>query len=786
VEVDYKNKKQRNRGGKLSKKKLFTKVLSICLITGLYFPMTIHETKAQFQFINEDFDFTISPTPKSIEKTGDGFPLTTKVGIITENDTDKMAINEVEETLIKAGVKKIIESDINDPIPDATVIIWLGEFKNELDLNRLKENTGIENVEMAHKEGYIVSSGMSNGNINEIVILGNDAAGTFYGAETFKQMISKRIGCGWVPEVEIRDWPTMQSRGTIEGFYGEPWSHEDRLSQLEFYGEHKMNSYIYAPKDDPYHREKWRDPYPQEKIDELKQLVETAQNNHVDFTFAISPGNTVIFSSDVDLQALINKAQAMWDIGVRSFAVYLDDINPTLSSPQDRAMFGKDINPSAAAQAYLLNRFNDQFIKTHEGAERLITVPTEYYQANTSPYRKRFADLVQSDIIVQWTGIGVVAPSITTVDADKINGIFKHDLLIWDNYPVNDFDRNRLFLGPLVGRDANLSTEHGILGLTANPMNEAEASKISLFTVADYTWNPEAYDPNTSLELSLKEFAGDASENLKLFVQSSYSSSLNNNQEPYSEKLKMLMDQFWFSIVTNSGQEEANVLLQEFTKIKNTPYKLRENLSNQKFLFEVSPYLDKMELYGVAGEAAVRMLLAEQENDFQVAAEHRTLLQNTMTEIGKIPQKLSLGVIPSFLDQALNGVNIAEGKTAKASSSEVTWLTPDLAVDGNSNTRWASLYTNNEWISVDLGKIYSINSVILSWESAYGKQYKIQVSKDGVLWTDLYTELNSNGGIDEIKFNSTDARYVKMQGIKRATSWGYSLYELKVFETRNY
>ncbi|WP_141546882.1 beta-N-acetylglucosaminidase domain-containing protein [Bacillus sp. AFS053548] len=768
----------------MSNRKLIKKVLSVCLVTGLCAPLTFQVTKAESN--NENYDFTISPTPKSIEKTGNGFPLNPKVGIVTENDTDEMAVLEVKEALKKAGVKKIIERDINDPLPNAPVIIWVGEFKDKDELNRLQENVDIQDFHINHKEGYIVSSGKSQGSKKDIVIAGNDAAGTFYGAETFKHIILEREGTDWIPEVEIRDWPTMPIRGTIEGFYGEPWSHEDRLSQLDFYGEHKMNSYIYAPKDDPYHREKWKEPYPQGKVSEIEQLVKSSQKNHVDFTFAISPGNTITYSSDADLQALINKAQAMWDIGVRSFALYLDDISTTLSSPQDRAMFGKDANPAAAAQAYLLNRFNDQFIKTHEGAERLITVPTEYYQANTSPYRKRFAELVQADIVVQWTGIGVVAPSITSADADKIHGIFNHDLLIWDNYPVNDFDRNRLFLGPLVGRDVNLTPEHGVIGLTANPMNEAEASKISLFTVADYTWNPEAYDPNASLEQSLKEFAGDASEVLQVFVESSYSSSLNNNKEPYSEKLKTIMEQFWSSYEAKAGQEGASVLLQEFIKLKNTPSKLRETLDNQNFLNEIDPYLNKMELYGIAGEAAIKMLLAEQENNFQVAAEQRLLLKNTMTEIAKIPQKLSLGVIPNFLDRAINGVNLAEGKIAKASSSEVSWLTPDLAVDGNNSTRWASLYTNNQWISVDLGKLYSINKVVLNWESAYGKQYKIQVSQDGNQWTDIYTELNGNGGTDEIEFNSIDARYVKMQGLSRATSWGYSLYEIKVFETRNY
>jgi hyaluronoglucosaminidase len=678
-----------------------------------------------------------------------------------------------------------VESDLVAPLLQAPVILWLGEFLEDDEITIINKNTGIKDLNLTKKEGYIVSSKKGNEDKKHIVISGKDAAGTYYGAQTFKQLIMEREGTDWIPEVEINDYPTMPIRGAIEGFYGEPWSHEDRLRQLVFYGEHKMNSYIYAPKDDPYHRDKWRDPYPQEKIKEIEQLVNTSQKNHVDFTFAISPGNTITYSSDEDLQALIDKAQAMWDIGVRSFALYLDDIDPNLRSPQDRVMFGSDPNPPAAAQAYLLNRFNDQFIKTHEGAERLITVPTDYYQAGTTPYRERFAELVQSDIVVQWTGIGVVAPSITSEDADKIHGIFNHDLLIWDNYPVNDFDRNRLFLGPLIGRDADLSPEHGVIGLTANPMNEAEASKISLFTVADYTWNPEAYDPNKSLEQSLQEFAGDASELLKFFVESSYSSSLNNSQEPYSEKLRPLIEEFWVAYEAKNGQEAADALLQEFTKLKNTPDQLRERLDNPNFLEEIDPYLNKMELYGVAGEAAIKMVLAEQENDIQVAAEQRTLLQNTMSEIAKIPQKLSLGVFPTFLDRAINGVNLAEGKTATASTSEVSWLTPDLAVDGNHNTRWASLYTDNQWISVDLEKVYSINKVVLIWEAAYGKQYKIQVSQDGTQWTDVYTESNSNGGTDEIEFNSIDARYVRMQGVKRSSGWGYSLYEFKVFETRN-
>lgn len=767
----------------VKRKSISKAVLSVCLAASLIFPLDIQNASAQKSDLA--YEFTVSPTPKSIKSTGKGFPLNPKVGLVTETGTDPSAITELKETLKAAGVKKIEVSNINAPVLHAPVIIWLGEFSDMAEVNTIKNNTGIEELSITGKEGYVLTAKQGKEAKKHIVISGKDGAGTFYGVQTFRQLIVEREGTDWVPEVEVKDWPTMPIRGAIEGFYGKPWSHEDRLSQLNFYGKHKMNSYIYAPKDDPYHRDKWRDPYPQEKIAEIGQLVNTAEKNHITFTFAISPGNTITYSSDADLQALINKAQAMWDVGVRSFALYLDDIDPNLRSPADRAMFGSDANPPAAAQAYLLNRFNEQFIKTHPGAERLITVPTDYYQAGTTPYRTRFADLVQPDIVVQWTGIGVVAPTITTADAIRIHDIFRHDLLIWDNYPVNDFDRNRLFLGPLVGRDAGLTPEHGVIGLTANPMNEAEASKIPLFTIADYIWNPEAYNPTDSLDRSLKEFAGEAYEPLKLFVDASYATSLNANKEPLSEKLKPLFDQFWAAYDAEDGRAAADVLLEEFARLKHTPAQLRAKVKNQNFLQEVDSYLNKMELYGAAGEAAVNMALAEQENDDQAAAEQRTLLKNTLKELERIPQKLSLGVISAFFDRAINGVNLAEGKLATASSSEVDWLTPDLAVDGNNNTRWASLYTDNQWLSIDLGRDYTFNKVVLNWEAAYGKQYKIQVSTDGSQWTDVYTELNSNGGVDEIEFPSTNARYVRMQGIKRATGWGYSIYEFKVFNVHN-
>lgn len=170
--------------------------------------------------------------------------------------------------------------------------------------------------------------------------------------------------------------------------------------------------------------------------------------------------------------------------------------------------------PPAAAQAFLLNRFKTEFIDTHPGAHRLITVPTDYANITTTTYINRFSALVDPSIIVQWTGSAVVPAGISAADADKAKAIYKHDLLIWDNYPVNDYARDKIYLGPLYNRDAGLA-DHGIIGLTANPMNEAEASKIALFSIADYLWNPQTYNPESSWQLSVKRLGGSAAEALK-------------------------------------------------------------------------------------------------------------------------------------------------------------------------------------------------------------------------------------------------------------------------------
>lgn len=134
-----------------------------------------------------------------------------------------------------------------------------------------------------------------------------------------------------------------------------------------------------------------------------------------------------------------------------------------------------------------------------------------------------------------------------------------------------------------------------------------------------------------------------------------------------------------------------------------------------------------------------------------------------------------------FMSAEATTSNLAMNKTVSASSVEDAGKAAAFAVDGNSSTRWSSQYSDPQWISVDLGSNTAINRVRLNWEAAYGKSYEIQTSIDNNTWTTVYSTRNGDGGIDDISFHKTDARYVRMYGTERGTHYGYSLWGFEVY-----
>lgn len=293
----------------------------------------------------------------------------------------------------------------------------------------------------------------------------------------------------------------FEYHGIVEGFYGAPWTHEARLETIRFMGEVGYNTFFYAPKDDPYHRSRWRDPYPAEELARFRELFNETQQAGVTLYYAISPGLSIEYSSDEDYEALIAKIDAMMEQGVRHFALFVDDVPEELAHASDQARFDN----LGEAHVYLINRLYADL--QERGAEFILT-PTTYTTAwGDREYIRILGEGIPQEIPVFWTGMDVAVEQITAEEARQWGQLMDRKPLIWDNFPVNDYDPWRPYVGPLRGRDPQLYTE--TRGLIANPNVEPYLSMVPLYTVADYVQDPEGYDPDASWHRALEYLYGE-------------------------------------------------------------------------------------------------------------------------------------------------------------------------------------------------------------------------------------------------------------------------------------
>ncbi|MBB6570235.1 discoidin domain-containing protein [Kribbella sandramycini] len=128
---------------------------------------------------------------------------------------------------------------------------------------------------------------------------------------------------------------------------------------------------------------------------------------------------------------------------------------------------------------------------------------------------------------------------------------------------------------------------------------------------------------------------------------------------------------------------------------------------------------------------------------------------------------------------ACGTANAAANRPATASSSENAGVPASAAVDGNPGTRWGSAFADPQWLQIDLGAKVSVCQVVLSWETAYGKAFRIEVSDNAAAWTEVYSTTTSAGGTQTLDVAGS-GRYVRITGTQRATGWGYSLWEVAV------
>ncbi|MFI3314116.1 MAG: beta-N-acetylglucosaminidase domain-containing protein [Rikenellaceae bacterium] len=515
----------------------------------------------------------IYPTPQKVEWGSKTINISKGFNLVGANEADVDALRVLREGVSESskGVKLIIGERGDEAVKE-----FEGQIPN-------------------HREGYFLA--IKDG---EVIIAGNDESGTFYGVQTFLQL----TGAKKISEVTITDFPTVGERGMIEGYYGNPLSYDDRVSQFEFYGKNKMNTYIYGPKDDPYHgfSTQWREFYPEEQAAKLKSLVGEAAKNKVRFVWAVHPGNNINWNLE-DSIATIKKLESVYDLGVRSFAVFFDDIGGIGTDP--------------ARQAAYLNYIQREFADKKHDVEPMIMCPTQYNQAwSSGDYLSILGTQMLPEIRIMWTGKSVCR-MIDEETMEWINNQIKRKAYIWLNYPVTDYVIDHLLMGPFVGNEQTIASKLG--GFVSNPMEYGEASKVALFSIADYAWNMEKFEPQSSWLTGMQRIMPNDYEAFKVFCENNidlgttyHALRMPNESAQFAEEAEA----FWSDFeVTTYNKANSSALNKRFNSFIDAAAKLSVSTHNPNLITEITPWLQVFDIVAQKGNLVLGMHKALSEGD---------------------------------------------------------------------------------------------------------------------------------------------------------------------------
>ncbi|GLV34255.1 O-GlcNAcase [Carabus blaptoides fortunei] len=269
--------------------------------------------------------------------------------------------------------------------------------------------------------------------------------------------------------------------GVVEGFYGRPWTTEQRKDLFQKMKKWGMDSYVYAPKDDYKHRAYWRELYTVEEAEHLTGLITAARDQNISFCYALSPGLDITYSSAKEVTALKRKLEQVSQFGCTAFALLFDDIEPEMSEA-DKEIF----QSFAHAQVSVTNE-----IFQHLGQPRFLLCPTQYCSTRAMPnvtnseYLNTLGSKLAQEIDIMWTGPKVISRQLSVDCIQEITDVLKRPPVIWDNLHANDYDQKRVFLGPYSGRSPDLIPK--LRGVLTNPNCEYGANFVAIHTLAQWS-----------------------------------------------------------------------------------------------------------------------------------------------------------------------------------------------------------------------------------------------------------------------------------------------------------
>ncbi len=440
------------------------------LVPSFQLPVAATEPESQA----ESEEYKIYPTPQSIVYTTGTTDISTDVNVVYSTGIDQYTKDHVKDVFALLGDDVTLSE--SDAAAEGRTSLLVGIKGEESPAADYFETHMISAADLfSEPDSYALE--INNGTI---AILGVSTDAAFYGLTSLKH-IFQQVENREVRNLRIEDFADVKTRGFIEGYYGNPWSHEDRKDLMTFGGDYKLNGYFYAPKDDPKHNSKWRELYTEEELQKHGELAEAGNRSKCYYIYALHPfmHNAVRFDSNYqsDLQIIKDKFDQMMSVGVKQFAILGDDAAVPSNNPQHYVTLMTDLT---------------EWIKTKQDQypglkSDMIFCLADYMGNGSSKEMQTLKQLPDSVSIIQTGGRiwGKVGPSFNDPFYEKMG----RPAFMWINWPCSDNTKDGLIMG---GAEAVLkpnTNRDTVNGIVRNPMQQSELSKQGLFTNADYAWN---------------------------------------------------------------------------------------------------------------------------------------------------------------------------------------------------------------------------------------------------------------------------------------------------------
>lgn len=761
--------------------KLLTAVaLSFCIAAATMFGGAALATNAPSDGTAEETaeEYRIYPQPHEISYTGGSFEVTEEVNLVCGN-VDEYTVAHMYESLACIDVIAVGE------MGGTRILLGIYGSGDEADLFVRQRADGLDNL-FTKTDSYILYA-----DDGVIAVVGRDTDAAYYGVSTLNMIFTQTEGRA-IRSLVVKDYSDSTYRGFIEGYYGVPWTCDERIELMKFGSRFKTNIYIYAPKDDPYHSSNWRGLYSDADLAKLKEQIEAGARTKTRFAWALHPfirDEMTEENYDADLQTVINKFEQLYGAGVRQFVISADDVSVDLENGS--------IKLDATLHKNLLNAVCE-WQREKGDCYDLIFVPSAYCYMSESRLRvdleyyfETLSDGLDGSVNIMWTGNDVCS-TLQTGRFEEFTALTGRKAFMWLNWPVNDYAPSALLLGKaeVLNKKYENAEDIEFTGIVTNPLQHSELSKLSIFAVADYCWNIGGFDTDESYKASFGYVESNAPD--ELYELCLHLANATKYEGEYFEESAAINEYIQsFTAAYKAGNdlvEKAEALAGQFKIIREAAEVYLDGAANAKLKEQIEPWARALAKMSEAAEKYLYIItwfdlmdkdeltaaIDEADAIYASVKDCKSPVLNTVTyNADMVSVQAGVAVLSPFLNElsaiTADMVDIETGRSTGITYRGFAGIysgSCDDICDGDDGTFVWFDGTPEEgaYVRIDLGEKTELRSVRILTGKPDGGDVMYgyaEYSADGKNYTRL-CELNGAETFLDLRSAPVEARYIRL------------------------